>query len=57
MHDIDECWNGDVVEYLEIDLYFTMTDYKNGYITNGDKYMSDSKELWDTALAGCGDIS
>ena len=34
-----------------------MAAYKIGDKAHGDQIMNDSKELWDKALKGCGDIT
>ena len=57
MNDIDECWNDDVSEHLSIALNEAIAAYEYGNIARGDKIMSDSKNLWDIGLAGCGDIT
>ena len=57
LNDIDECWNDDVSEHLAIALQQAMAAYKYGNIAHGDEIMSDSKNLWDIGLVGCGDIT
>ena len=53
------CWNSviDNQERLAEDLNLAMAAYKIGDYAHGDEIMNDSKELWDEALKGCGDIA
>ena len=50
-----KCFKDD--EQLTNDLYDAMEAYIAGDSKTGDQKMKESKQLWDTAMSGCGDIA
>ena len=54
---IKECWNSNLDAQLSPELDKAMEAYKASDIATGNKIMLDTKNMWEAAIAGCGEIA